>query len=160
MKRSSTIFLRLAVGVMGLVSIALNILVIPELAKDWTRDIPETKIIRYPTDLGLLIADVAFFVALWQTLKLLGYIDKNIAFSNLSVKALRNIKFCALAVTGGLALGLPFMYYAADTGDAPGLLVIFMLFMGASLVVAVFAAVLQRLLQNAIEFKSENDLTV
>ena len=31
---------------------------------------------------------------------------------------------------------------------------------GAPLVIAVFAAVLQRLLRNAIDMKSENDLTV
>jgi len=31
---------------------------------------------------------------------------------------------------------------------------------GASMVIAVFAAVLQRLLQEAIRIKSENDLTV
>ena len=36
-----------------------------------------------------------FFVALYQALKFLTYIDKNKAFSNKSIKALRNIKICA-----------------------------------------------------------------
>jgi hypothetical protein len=44
----------------------------------------------------------------------------------------------------------------ADKDDAPGL--VFVPF--ASLVIAVFAAVLRRLLQEAINIKTENDLTV
>jgi len=43
--------------------------------------------------------------------------------------------------------------------DAPGIL-IGLVVMFASLVVAVFAAVLQRLLQDAIDMKEENDLIV
>ncbi|MBU0905405.1 MAG: DUF2975 domain-containing protein, partial [Firmicutes bacterium] len=43
---------------------------------------------------------------------------------------------------------------------APGLGLVGMVMIFAPLVIAVFAAVLQRLLQEAIEIKSENDLMV
>ena len=48
----------------------------------------------------------------------------------------------------------------AEVDDAPGLIILGMVIIFASMVIAVFAAVLQRLLQEAINIKSENDLTV
>jgi hypothetical protein len=48
----------------------------------------------------------------------------------------------------------------AQRDDAPGLVVIGMFCTGAPLVVAVFAAVLQRLFKETIDIKTENDLTV
>ena len=54
----------------------------------------------------------------------------------------------------------PFFYIAAKSEDAPGIMVIGLVMVFAPMVIAVFAAVLQRLLQNAIVIKSENELTV
>ena len=48
----------------------------------------------------------------------------------------------------------------AEMDDAPGIILIGMVVIFASMVIAVFAAVLQRLLQEAIDIKSENDLIV
>uniref|UniRef100_UPI0028EB9449 DUF2975 domain-containing protein n=3 Tax=Paenibacillus TaxID=44249 RepID=UPI0028EB9449 len=55
---------------------------------------------------------------------------------------------------------LPFVYVVAEKDDAPGLILMGMVPVFASLVIAVFSAVLQRLLQEAIDIKSENDLVV
>ena len=44
--------------------------------------------------------------------------------------------------------------------DAPGLIIIGMAIAGGAFVVAVFASVLKRLLQDAVNVKSENDLTI
>jgi hypothetical protein len=57
-------------------------------------------------------------------------------------------------------LGLPLFYIVADKDDAPGLVFVGTVIPFASMVIAVFAAVLQRLLQEAINIKSENDLMV
>ena len=104
-------------------------------------------------------AAVPFYFALYQAFNLLRYIDENTAFSELSVKALKNIKCCAITIIGLYVLGLPLFRFIAKKVDPPivlmGLIIIF-----ASLVIAVFAAILQRLLQEAINIKSENDLTV
>jgi hypothetical protein len=55
---------------------------------------------------------------------------------------------------------MPFIINAADTDDAPGVVAIGLVIIFASAIVAVFAAVLQKLVQNAVNIKSENDLTV
>jgi capsular polysaccharide biosynthesis protein len=44
--------------------------------------------------------------------------------------------------------------------DAPGAIVIGLVIIFASIVIAVFAAVLEKLLRTAIDIKSENDLTI
>ena len=57
-------------------------------------------------------------------------------------------------------LGLPLFHFMAEKVDPPSFVLIGLVIIFASLVIAVFAAVLQRLLQEAINIKSENDLTV
>ncbi len=76
------------------------------------------------------------------------------------MKALIKIKYCAILISSVYVVGMPLIYYAAEVDDAPGLILIGMVIIFASFVVAVFAAVLQKLLKNAIDIKSENDLTV
>lgn len=160
MKRGSTIFLRVTVIVMGLIALALSVLLLPAIHAEWGRQYPDIAYMKYPTLIGLGGAAIPFFIALYQAWKLLDYIDKNTAFSELSVTALKYIKYCALIISGLFTLGLPLVYYVADREDAPGIMVIGLFFVFASVVIAGFAAVLQMLLQNAIDIKSENDLTV
>ncbi len=158
MKRGSTLFLKLAVILMGVPVIALCIFVIFELAKNPVN--PDYDHIIYPLVIGMYVSVIPFFVALYQAFKLLSYIDKNQAFSQMSVQALKNIKQCAIIISVLYAIILPFVYMVAELDDAPGLIIVGMVPIFASMVIAVFAAVLQRLLQEAINIKSENDLTV
>ena len=108
----------------------------------------------------MYVSAIPFFIALYQAFKLLSYIDKSQAFSDMSVTALKKIKYCALTISGLFVVILPFVYLVADLDDAPGLIIVGMVPVFASMVIAVFAAVLQRLLQEAIAIKIENELTV
>ena len=108
----------------------------------------------------MYVSVIPFFVALYQAFKLLSYIDKSQAFSDVSVTALKKIKFCALTISGLYVVVLPFVFLVAELDDAPGLVIVGMVPVFASMVIAVFAAVLQRLLQEAIAIKIENDFTV
>jgi len=109
---------------------------------------------------GLYLSAIPFFLALYHTLRLLGNIEGNKAFSDLSVNALQNIKWCALSVSAIYMLISPFFYLIADAEDAPGILVIVLAAVFAAFVIGVFAAVLQKLLKRAIDYKTDNDLTV
>jgi hypothetical protein len=55
---------------------------------------------------------------------------------------------------------MPFLVSVADKDDAPGAVGFGLIFILVSIVVATFAAVLERLVQNGLDIKSENDLTV
>ncbi len=159
MKRE-TIFLKIVIVLMALPILAICIFVVPPLSSFVAELLPEWAFLQWVFMIALYITAIAYFIALYQSLKLLSYIDKNIAFSELSVKALKNIKYCALTITGIYILCLPIILYMAQVDDAPGLGGLGMVITFGSFVIAVFAAVLQKLFENAIEIKSENDLTV
>jgi hypothetical protein len=158
MKKGTTLFLKMAVFIIGTPVLALCIYGLIWLPKNPVN--PDYAYILYPIIIGMYLSAIPFYVALYQAFKLLSYIDKNQAFSEWSVKALKKIKFCAMTISGLYVVIMPFVYLVADLDDAPGLMIIGMVPVFASMVIAVFAAILQRLLQEAIDIKSENDLTV
>jgi biotin transporter BioY len=160
MKRGSTIFLKIAVFLIGTPVLALCIFGLPILAKEAAESNSEFTYVLYGILIVMYVSAIPFFIALYQAFKLLSYIDNNKAFSEISVKALKNIKFCAITISCLYVIGMPFFYIFAELDDAPGVILIGMVFIFAPMVIAVFAAVLQRLLQEAINIKSENDLTV
>jgi Protein of unknown function (DUF2975) len=159
MKRE-TFFLKFVVVLMGLPVLALCIFLLPEIAEFFAELNPKLDFLQYPFLIGLYAAAIPFYFALYQTFKLLSYIDMNEAFSELSVKALKNIKYCAIIISGLYVVFMPLLYLMAEVDDAPGIILIGMIIIFGCMVVAVFAAVLQKLLKNAIDIKSENDLTV
>ncbi|MET4563457.1 DUF2975 domain-containing protein [Lysinibacillus parviboronicapiens] len=160
MKRVSTLFLKLAVILMGIPVLALCIFLVPKIANFAAQLYPDMAYLKYLVFIDLYATAIPFYFALYQAFKLLSYIDKNIAFSDLSVRALKNIKYCAITISILYVLGMPLFYLIAEMDDAPGIILIGMVMIFASIVITVFAAVLQKLLKNAIDIKSENDLTV
>lgn len=157
MKRE-TLFLKVVVILIGLPVLALCLFGLPLIAKEAAEYFAMHWV--YPAFIGLYGAAMSYFFALYQAFKLLSYIDKNIAFSELSVRSLKTIKHCAIAISILFSASLPLFYLVADADDAPGLMLIGLVINSAPVVIAVFAAVLQKLLKNAIELKLENDLTV
>ncbi len=105
------------------------------------------------------VASIPFFVALYQTFKVLGYAGQNKIFTQEAVNALRIIKICAMAIVGFVAVSVIFMI-GGDRDDRPGGIFMRMLVTFPSIIVAAAAAIFQRVLQNAVDLKSENDLTV
>ncbi len=157
MKRE-TLFLKIAVCIIGLPVLTVCVLGLPWLIKNPVN--PNYAHILYPIVAGIYASSIPFFIALYNALRLLGYIDKNIAFSELSVRALKHIKHCAITISSIYAVIMPFVYIVAKKEDAPGLIVFGMMPLFASVIIALFAAVLQKLLKTAIDIKTENDLTV
>ncbi len=159
MKRGTTLFLKVTIIVIGIPFIVLCFYlpwILSDIADYW----PKVAFLQYPSLFALYGAIAAYFIALYQSFKLLTYIEKDTAFSILSVNALKNIKFCAVVIAILFILGMPMIFFMGETDDAPGLILMGLVVIFASTVIAVFAAVLQGLLKNAVDIKSENDLTV
>ncbi len=159
MKRVSTHFLRFVILLLcvGVVALCFGL---PSMYRGASAEFPYASRAIFFIVVILYTTVVPFFFAVWQTLKLLRTVDQNTAFADVSVRALRNIKYAAIAMTV-LYLGcVPLLFPIADGDDAPGLLLIGAALACSPLVVAVFAAVLQKLLQSAIDIRAENELTV
>lgn len=155
MKRE-TVFLKVAIFLIGIFILGLCVFWLPWLVKATA----ETNSPMLYFIIVMYISAIPFFIALYQGIKILGYIDNGTAFSEVSVKALKTIKYCAIIISVLYIVGLPILYVVADKVDAPGIIVIGMIVVFASFVIAVFSAILQKLLHNIIEIKSENDLTI
>src|SRR5882757_9246080 len=158
MKKSSTVFLQVVIVLIGIGALAL-MLWEPHLEG---RNAHATLFQIYFNDPFLAYAytaSIAFFVALYQAFKVLGYVRQNKTFSQATVKALRTIKYCAIAIIGFVAVGVIFMMFG-DPEDRPAGVFMRILITFASTVIATAAAVFERILQNAVDIKSENDLTV
>ena len=160
MKRSSTIFLQIVIVFIGIIVLAL-MLWEPHLEGRNAHATPFEIYFKDPFLAYVYTASIAFFVALYQAFKLLGYIGANEVFSPRSVKALRTIKYCALTLIAFI-VGAEAFFFIAQRGkeDIAGGVMIGIVMIFVSAVAATVAAVFERLLQNAVEIKSENDLTV
>ncbi|HDR4725271.1 DUF2975 domain-containing protein [Bacillus cereus group sp. Sample62] len=160
MKQGSTLFLKTAIILIGIPVFTLCIFLIPNIGNYAADLYPDIAYIKYLVLINLYATVIPFYFALYQAFKLVSYIDKGNAFSKLSVRALKKIKQCAITICVLYVVGMPLFYLVAERDDAPGIIIIGMILIFSSMVIAVFAAVLQRLLKDAIDIKSENDLTV
>ncbi|MES2215764.1 MAG: DUF2975 domain-containing protein [Patescibacteria group bacterium] len=159
MKKSSTIFLQGVIVLVGIV--ALVIMIRMPLTEGRAANLDLFHVYTDPFIIYGYLTSIAFFVALYQAFRLLGYIGQNKVFSLNAVKALRNIKYCGIVLSILIVLaGLYIRVFHAQDDDPAGFLAICIVTTFVSVVVATAAAVFERLLQNAVDIKSENDLTV
>jgi len=97
MKRE-TLFLKASLVLIGLPVLALCLFLVPALAKVAVKLVPTFPWIKYFVYLVFEASALPFYFALYQAFRLLVYIDRNDAFSEASVKALKTIKHCAVAI--------------------------------------------------------------
>lgn len=161
MRKSSTVFLQVVVVLIGIGALAL-LLWEPHLEG---RNAHATLFQIYFNDPFLAyiyVASIAFFVALYQAFKLLGYVGRSDVFSQSSVKALRTIKRCGMSLVAFL-VGAEAYFFIVQRGksdDIAGGVMMGLFLIFVSVVVATAAAVFEKTLQSAVDLKSENDLTV
>ena len=159
MKRSATIFLQVVIVLIGIVALAIMIRF--PLTEGRAVNLDLFSIYADPFLVYGYLASIAFFVALYQAFKLLGYIGRNEVFSPRSVNALRTIKYCAIVLSILIVMaGLYIRIFHATDDDPAGFIAMCIVTTFISVVIATAAAVFEKLLQNAVYLKSENDLTV
>src|SRR3989344_4589484 len=159
MKKSSTIFLQVVIVTLGLVVLAVMIRF--PLTEGRAVNLDLFSIYADPFIMYGYLASTPFFVALYQAFKLLGYIGKNKVFSLSSVKALRTIKYCAIIQSVLIVMAALYVMMSHNVDDDPaGFVAIAILVTFISSVIATAASVFERILQNANDIKSENELMV
>ena len=159
MKKISTIFLQAVIVLIGV--IALAILIYFPSTEGRAKNLDLFSIYFNSFILYGYATSIAFFAGLYKTFKLLGYIGQNKVFTSDSVQCLKSIKYCAF-VLGVLIIiaGLYIKLFHSKEDDPAGFIAICIVTTFASIVVATAAAVFEKILQNAIDMKSENDLTI
>jgi hypothetical protein len=160
MKKSSTIFLQVVIVLIGIGARAL-LLWEPHIEGRNANATLSEIYFKDPFLAYMYTGSIAFFVALYQAFRLLGYIGRNEIFSQRSVKALRTIKYCAMTLVAFI-MGAEAYFFIVQRGkeDIAGGVMMGLLMIFVFVVIATAAGVFERIVQNAVDIKTENDLTV
>jgi hypothetical protein len=160
MKRGSTIFLQVVLVLFG-IGVLTFLILEPQVEG---RNVNATQFEIYFKDPALVyiyLAFVPFFVGLYQGIKLPGYARRNEIFSDAAVRSLRIIKICAIITTIFFIGAQAYLFiFISGTDDIAGGVAMGVFIIFGCAVIATAAAVFERVLQNAVDIKSENDLTV
>lgn len=160
MNRVSTIFLRLVIFLVSIAVLAVCAFPLPRMIAQEAAKTPDSAWQIYVFLVGAYLQTAVFLFGLYQGFNLLGYFGRNEPFSDLSIKALRNIKRAAVVIGLLMVAGLGWLAFLfAGTGeDSAGPVMIGLIGAFASCVVAAAALVLQTLVQKAID-TTKNDST-
>jgi hypothetical protein len=153
-EKSSTLFLRLV-----LLVFSIGVLV---LCGFLLYQIIQSDSLGYyrPILIGVVISTIPLLFVFYQAFLLLKNIDNNLSLTDSSVNSLRKIKVSSFLISLMYLIGSPFIFNVAQQDDAPGVVLINIILLLGSFSVGVFTYILQKLLINAIEYKSENELTI
>lgn len=158
-KGASTVFLQVVVVLVAIVALIILIR-FPQL-EGRAQNLDLISIYSDPFILYGYAASIVFFVALYKAFKVLEYIRQNRLFSLDSVKNLRSIKYCAIILAVAIAMaGVYVRIFHADDDDPAGFIAMCIVATFISIAVATAVAVLEKILQNAVDMKTENDLTI
>lgn len=159
MKNISILFLQAVVIIIGVAALAILIRV--PLLEGRAENLDLFSIYTDPFIVYGYLSSIAFFVALYKAYQLLGYIRRDKLFSIGSIKTLRAIKYCAILLSFLMVMAALYIkIFHAKDDDPAGFLGMGMILIFITVAVATTVAVLEKILQNAIDMKSENDLTI
>lgn len=158
MKRSSTLFLKTTIYLVGIL-VTIGMIRFP-LTEGRAVNLDLLSIYSDPLILFIYISSTPFFAGLYQAIKLLNLIEVNRAFSTAGVNTLKNMKLASISLIGLIATALVYLRFVAKGEDLAGPTMLGICLALAFSVVATAAGVFQQLLQHAVDIKSENDLTV
>lgn len=153
MMRGAIIFLRLVIIMVGIATLAVCAFPLRRMLVQEAAKTPDTAWQIYVFLFGAYLQAAVFLFALYQGFKLLGFFGGNAPFSELSISALRNIKYAAVTIGLLMGAGLGWlMFLSAGTGeDSAGPAMLGFIGAFASGVVAAAATVAQALVQKAID---------
>lgn len=159
-------FLQVVIAVLG-VGVLVLMLWEPHLEG---RNVNATLVEIYFQDPFLAYAylgSIPFFVAIYQAIKILSYAKRNQTFTPAAVNALRTIKYCAAIIAVAIVAADVYLVIHARLYPEPGAIdgpegavVLGIIATLISIIIGITATVFQKILQNAVDIKSENDLTV
>lgn len=160
MKKGSTLFLKTVILLIA-IGIFVGMVLFPQ-TEGRAANLDLISIYRDPFIIYIYIGSMPFFIGLYQAFKLLNFIDANKAFSQGAVDTLKKIKVASFSLIGFIVVGLFYIRFSAHgvNDDPAGPTALGIVVIVASFVIATGAGVFQKLLQNAINIKSENDLIV
>lgn len=155
MNRGATIFLQAVIVLIGIGALVF-MLWEPHLEGRNAQATPFEIYFNDPFLAYAYIASLAFFVALYQTFRVLGYIRENKAFSQATGTALRTIKRCAIILIVSIGAPVAYLFIVRPDDDIAGGVALGLVMIFVSVVVATTAGMLERIARDAVESKFDS----
>lgn len=156
MKKINSHVLKAVILIVGNIIFSLCVFVLPQLASETARMYPEVAYLQYPILIGIYSTAIPFFIALFQTMKIIYHVDKDNVFANVTVQALAIIKSCALSIIVLYLAGMIVLILA--NALHPGILLLGITILIISIMVVSGSSMLKQLLQKSIVMKQEIDI--
>lgn len=156
MKKASILFLQ---GVILLIVIvAIGILIRFPSTEGRAKNLDTFSIYTDPFILYGYTISIPFFVALYNTLKLLRLISQNNAFTRNALIRLRKIKYCLIILSSLILFaGLYIRLFHHKNDDPAGFLALCILTTFITLIVFTAVSVFEKIVENGVDIKSENE---
>lgn len=158
MRRGSTLFLKIVLLVIAILVMA-GLLWFPQ-TEGRAANLDLMSIYADPFIIYIYIGSIPFFVGLYQAYTLVKLIEVNKFFSQHAVNTLKHIRATSFVLVGMIAVAEIYIRFFVHGDDPAGPTMMGIVVSLGVLVVATVATIFQKLLQRAMEMKSENDLTV
>lgn len=156
MKRGSIFFLKTVIVLIALAVLA-GMIRFPQ-TEGRAANLDLVSIYTDPLIVYIYIGSIPFFVGLYQTFKLLNFIDKK-DFSTSAVNALRYIKFSFLCLIGFIALALIYIRFQVAGEDPAGPTALGLLAIFTFAIISITAAVSERRLKNSLKIKKRKGIS-
>ena len=159
MKQVTTFSLKVAVIFIGIPVLALCIFLVPRIGNFAGELYPDIAYMKLLVLIDMYAAAIPFYFALYQAFKLLTYIEKNNAFSELSLQSLKVIKKCTFTVILFILLAIVYLRaHAQFTGDdAAGPISLGLMGILATSIIAAIVDVFQKPIKNLLDLQTKNN---
>jgi hypothetical protein len=148
----------------SLIMISIPVIILLMIWMPWLftklKEIRDFSFIRFPIAFIQILTGILFFNAVYQSKLLLHLIEEKEVFSKNALIILKKIQNYAIIIGISYIVFIIFIYFIQNYNGFISLLLIALAISFSSFIIAVFSALLQSLLENVIEIKNENDLTV
>lgn len=98
MQRVSSLILKGLLYVLGGIVLVFCVFALPYFAKEAASEFPEVAYLHYPILLGLYATAVPFFYAIYETIVMLGIIEKESIASKQLVPGFKRIQYCGILI--------------------------------------------------------------
>jgi hypothetical protein len=139
-------YLRLSTLSIGGILGGLSIFIYPKFVNFYPQLEPTIIYFRYPFIIGIYIQSILVFYALFHIWRILNLITSHEVYTKKTIQLLRMITFSFKLISGLFVLIIPMFVYVAEVDDAPGLILIGLLFVGVSLAMVALTSLSRKLL--------------
>lgn len=101
-----------------------------------------------PVIIYMYIASAPFFLALYQVFRFLGYVESNKAYSQEAIKAVRIVKYCAIAIPIFVIIAIAYIGLNSNGEDSAGPIALGSFITITSILIAAAVNILEKRVRN------------